>query len=308
MQTQGAAHRQVTQADMGKTPKVDVFRDVDNKAPSAIADSATLANERSELNGAPVTLDDLRFPALFNYGHFTSMQVDDRRVRGIDLHLERLQDATRELFAATLDVAAVRAYMRNFVGDERGRLSLRINVFSRRMQVERMADAARPDVLITLGPPRERQIAPMRLKTFRHQRTLAHVKHVGTFELFHHRRLAQQEGYDDALFVDPTGAISEGSIWNIGFFDGSGIVWPDASQLQGVSMQLLQRGLQERGIATSTRRIELAEARTFRSAFFTNSGCAVRPIASIDGTDLLVDAELFELLEACYASNPLQPI
>lgn len=293
---------------MGKTPKVNVFRDVDNKAPSAVAASATVTNERSELNGEPVTLDDLHFPALFNYGHFTSMQVDDRRVRGLDLHMQRLQDATRELFAATLDIAAVRTYMRNIVGDERGRLSLRINVFSRRVQVERMAEAAPPDVLITLGPPRERQITPVRLKTYRHQRTLAHIKHVGTFDLFHHRRLAQQDGYDDALFVDSTGAVSEGSIWNIGFFDRSGVVWPEAPQLRGVSMQLLQRGLQERGIATSTRRIELAEASTFRSAFFTNSGCAVRPIASIDGMDLIVDSELSGLLEACYASNPLQPI
>jgi branched-subunit amino acid aminotransferase/4-amino-4-deoxychorismate lyase len=293
---------------MGKTPKVDVFRDVDNTAPSSVSASATLASERLELNGEPVTLDDLRFPTLFNYGHFTSMQVDDRRARGLDLHMERLQAATRELFAATLDIAAVRAYMRNLVGDERGRLSLRINVFSRRVLVERMAEAAGPDVLITLGPPRERQITPMRVKTFRHQRTLPHVKHVGTFELFHHRRLAQQEGYDDALFVDSTGAVSEGSIWNIGFVDGSGIVWPDAPQLRGVSMQLLQQGLQERGIATSTRRIELMEVTTFRSAFFTNSGCAVRPIASIDGMDLIIDAELSALLEACYARNPLQPI
>jgi branched-subunit amino acid aminotransferase/4-amino-4-deoxychorismate lyase len=260
------------------------------------------------LNGEPVTLDGLRYPVLLNYGHFTSMQVDDGRVRGLDLHLQRLQDATRELFAATLDVAAVRAHMRHIIGSERGRFSLRINIFSRRLQLERMTEAAQPDVLITLGPARERQIAPMRVKTFRHQRTLAHVKHVGTFELFHHRRLAQQDGYDDALFVDSTDAVSEGSIWNVGFFDGSGVVWPDAPQLKGVSMQLLQARLQERGIATTTRRIELAEAGAFRSAFFTNSGCAVRSIASIDGTDLIVDAELFELLEACYASNPLQTI
>jgi branched-subunit amino acid aminotransferase/4-amino-4-deoxychorismate lyase len=293
---------------MGKTPKVDVFRDVDNTAPSSVSASATLASERLELNGEPVTLEDLRYPALVNYGHFTSMQVDDGRVRGLDLHMQRLEDATRELFAATLDVAAVRAHMRHIVGDERGRFSLRINVFSRRLQLERMAEAARPDVLITLGPARERQTTPMRVKTFRHQRTLAHIKHAGTFELFHHRRLAQQDGYDDALFVDSTGAVSEGSIWNIGFFDGRGVVWPEAHQLRGVSMQLLQTGLQERGIATTTRRIEVAEAGAFRSAFFTNSGCPVRPIASIDGMDLIVDAELFELLEACYASNPLQTI
>ena len=264
--------------------------------------------EKSELNGAPVTVDDLRVLTLLNYGHFTSMQVSDGAVRGLDLHMQRIEDATRRLFGTSLDIPAVRAHMRHILDGEHGQFSLRLNVFSRQLQRERMDEPAKPDVLITLGPARTAHVTPLRVKAFRHQRTLAEVKHVGTFELFHHRRLAQQQGYDDALFMDATGAVSEGSIWNIGFFDGQGIVWPDAPQLRGVSMQLLQQGLRERGIVTTTRRIELAQVGAFRSAFFTNSGCPVRAIARIDATDFKVDPELVDLMEACYASNPLQTI
>jgi branched-subunit amino acid aminotransferase/4-amino-4-deoxychorismate lyase len=266
---------------------------------SSAAGSNAIRHERSELNGAPVAVDDLRTMALQNYGHFTSMQVSDGGVRGLDLHLQRLESATRELFGSTLDSALVRAHMNRIVAGEGGALSLRVNVFSRTLQRDRMDRPVHPDVLVTVGPPRAARATPLRLKSFRHERTLPAVKHVGTFELFHHRRLAQREAFDDALFVDATGAVSEGSIWNVGFFDGNGIVWPDAPQLQGVSMRLLQNGLRERGIATTTRRIDLADAGAFRSAFFTNSGCPVRAIARIDAMDFKVDADLSGLVQAC---------
>jgi len=264
--------------------------------------------ERSELNGTPVSIEDLRVPALSNYGHFTSMQVRDGGVRGLDLHLARLDAATRELFGHPLDMDAVLMHLRHIVDGERAPLSLRINVFSRRLHRDRMAEPAAPDVLITIGPGREAETEPLRLKSFRHQRTLPHIKHVGTFELFHHRRLAQLDGYDDALFVDASGLVSEGSIWNIGFFDGTHIVWPDAPMLTGISMQLLERGLRARGVATITRRIALDEVGAFRAAFFTNSGCTARAVASIDSVAFAHDLELIALLDACYASNPPQPI
>jgi len=137
---------------------------------------------------------------------------------------------------------------------------------------------------------------------------LPHIKHVGTFPLFHFRRLAQLDGFDDALFVDGAGAISEASVWNIGFFDGSGIVWPNAPALKGVSMQLLQNGLRARGVPTTSRRIARSDIASFRSAFLTNSSQPVRAIASIDDSDLAPDPELVALLGDCYATNAWQEI
>jgi branched-subunit amino acid aminotransferase/4-amino-4-deoxychorismate lyase len=264
--------------------------------------------DRSELNGRPASADDLRALALTNYGHFTSMQVEDGGVRGLDLHLARLDASTRELFGRPLDGDLVRAYMRSALEGFGSAASLRVNVFSRRLHRDRMAEPAAPDVVVSAGAPRRIETTPVRVKSFRYERVLPHVKHVGTFGLFHHRRLAQLDGFDDALFVDAGGAVSEASIWNIGFFDGSGIVWPDAPALRGVSMQLLQQGLRERAIASDSHRIAHADIGAFRSAFLTNCSCAVRPIAEIDGARFAVDAELNALLEACYASNAPQPI
>jgi hypothetical protein len=48
-------------------------------------------------------LDQLAALILINYGHYTSMRVDDQRVRGLSLHLEPLMRDCRWVFDADLD-------------------------------------------------------------------------------------------------------------------------------------------------------------------------------------------------------------
>jgi branched-subunit amino acid aminotransferase/4-amino-4-deoxychorismate lyase len=261
-----------------------------------------------ELNGAPATADDLRHLVQTNYGHFSAMRVHDGGVRGLDLHLARIEAATLELFGTPVDRDRVRACLRHATGGRQGALSLRVNIFSRALSRERMADAAEPDVLVTVGPAARAVAPPLRIKSFRYTRTLAHVKHVGTFPLFYYRRLAQQAGFDDALFVDASGCVEEGSIWNIGFFDGDGIVWPDAPHLTGIGMQLLQAGLARHGMASAMQPVPLDGIGRFRSAFFTNSSTAVRMIARIDHVAFGVDPALEARLRDIHDSNPLQQI
>jgi len=274
----------------------------------SVTHTAIGAIERCELNGEPATAADLRALAMTNYGHFTTMQSEPGGVRGLDLHLARLDDSTRELFGHPLDRGVVRGYLRSALGGFAGAASIRVNVFSRQLHRDRMAEPAAPDVVVAVGAPRHIEATPVRLKPFRYERVLPHVKHAGTFGLFHHRRLARLDGFDDALFVDASGAVSEASIWNIGFFDGRGVVWPDAPALRGISMQLLQAGLRQRGVPSDSHRVAHADIGAFRSAFLTNCSCAVRPVAEIDGVRFSVDADLNAMLEACYASNAPQAI
>ncbi len=262
---------------------------------------------RIELNGAPASADDLRHLVQINYGHFTAMRVEDGGVRGLDLHLDRLDAATRELFGTSLERDIVRSYLRHAIAGA-GELSLRVNIFSRALDRDHLARAVAPDVLITANESRQASLAPLRLKSYAYVRDAATIKHVGTFPLFHHRRLAQQAGFDDALFADASGRVSEGSIWNVGFIDDSGVVWPEAPQLNGSSMQLLQAGLARAGVASATRPIQLHELGRYRAAFFSNASVPVRPIASVDEHRFEVDDAWLTALRRCYESNPIQPV
>jgi len=264
---------------------------------------AETTRHRIELNGAPATVEDLRALVATNYGHFSALRVHDGAVRGLDLHLDRIEAATRELFGMPIARERVRECLRHAIDGSDAPLALRVNVFSRALNRDQPAAPVEADVLVTAMPAAGASSSALRVKSFPYTRTLPHVKHVGTFPLFHFRRLAQQDGFDDAVFVDAAGRVEEGSIWNIGFFDGEGIVWSDAPQLTGVSMQLLQSGLARAGVTSTVRSIPLRDIGRFRSAFFTNSSTPVRLIARIDDVEFAVDHELEARLVAAYETN-----
>ena len=259
------------------------------------------------LNGNPASADDLRALALTNYGHFTSMQVRGRSVQGLDLHLRRLQNATRELFDSELPAARTLDNLRIALDAGEPDCSLRFTVFARGFDYRHPAGEFLPDLLVSLSPPASPDKPALQLKSYPFVRSMPHIKHVGTFPLFHYRRLAIQAGADDALFVTPDGAVSEGSIWNIVFWDGERAVWPEAPALRGVAEQLLQAGLDQLGMAQQRRRVTLEEAKGFRAAFATNAS-GIQAVLGIDGAVFGTDETLLAQLRAALASQAWQAV
>ena len=100
-----------------------------------------------EIDGRPATADDIRLPATVHYGHFTAMQVRDGRVRGLALHLARLDAGNRELFRAGLDGDLVRDRIRHALGTVAD-ASVRVSV------LWAGADDATA-VMVTVRPPGE---------------------------------------------------------------------------------------------------------------------------------------------------------
>ncbi|MFT3762560.1 MAG: aminotransferase class IV family protein [Pseudoxanthomonas sp.] len=259
------------------------------------------------LDGQSADADGLRALAMANYGHFTSMQVRGRAVRGLDLHLQRLRAATRELFGEELDEERVRAAMRAAVDAAGGDCSLRVTVFSRRFDHRRPAEPAPVDVLTTVSPPAAGDARAIRVKSFEFVRPLPHVKHVGTFPLFHYRRQALAAGFDDALFVDSRGDVVEGSVWNAGFWDGHSILWPTGPALRGTMEKLLQLGLEVIGVPQRWLRVRPEAGPDLAGAFAVNA-TGIQAIAAIDGRVCPQAAELPGLLQRVLETQPRQPL
>ncbi len=255
-------------------------------------------------NGRPATVDDLA-GALTNYGHFTSLQVRGGAVQGLDLHLQRLQQGTAELFGSALDPLQVRAWMHGALQAE-GVVdaSLRVTVFSRQFDFRRPLQPVAVDVLVAVAPPVDLPAISRRLRTVRYQRELPHVKHVGTFALFQHRREALQAGVDDALFVGDDGHISEGTTWNIAFASGGTLVWPQARALRGTHERLLQAGW---GGDQQVRPVALADLAGFDAAIACNAA-GIWPIARVDGVALGNSEALCGNARRVLAGTPWQPL
>jgi branched-subunit amino acid aminotransferase/4-amino-4-deoxychorismate lyase len=256
--------------------------------------AASPVTARIEIGGAAATVDQLRALLLVSYGHFTAMQVRNRGVQGLDLHLARLDAANRELFGLGLDTTQVRAHIRHALGDDTRDASVRVYVHEA---------PGGPSVMVTVRPPGAMPAGPWRLRSVPYQRSLAHIKHIGDFGQGYYQRLAQRSGFGEALLTGPDGIISEGTVTNIGFFDGTGIVWPAAPALAGITMQLLDRGLAGHGLASRRAPVRMPDLGSFAAAFVTNAR-GIAPVGQIDDLALPVDPALMGTLARAHSSAP----
>jgi branched-subunit amino acid aminotransferase/4-amino-4-deoxychorismate lyase len=244
-----------------------------------------------EVDGHAATEADLALRALNSYGHFTAMQVRGGRVRGLALHLARLDSAGRELFDTGLDGERVRALLRHALGD--------VGDASARVYVHEGPAGGEPTLMVTVRPPAIESGKARSLMSVPYARPVAHIKHLGGFGQTHYSALAQRAGHDSALLTGPGGVVLEGAIANIGFWDGDSVVWPEGPVLPGISMALIEPRLATAGLRSVRRRITLAELPEYRAAFVTNSR-GVAPVRRIDEVEFPGDEAVAETVTAVY--------
>ncbi|WP_321819568.1 MULTISPECIES: aminotransferase class IV [unclassified Burkholderia] len=225
-----------------------------------------------QINGVAATPDALAALAFAGHAHFTAMQIREGRVRGLDLHLTRLRDASNALFSHALPDERILTFLRA--------------------------------ALDRAPPPSSGPVGPLDFALFEHERVLPGIKHVGEVAKTHFLRRAVAQGFDDAAFIDRQGRISEGSIWNLVFWTGDSVVWPAADMLGGVTMGILRRQLAHLGIAQHDREVTPADLPSMAGAVVMNSwtpGIAVRRL----GTATLPDSSsLAALLHRAYEQEP----
>lgn len=258
----------------------------------------------AQINGMAATPDALAALAFAGHAHFTAMQVRDGRVRGLDLHLARLRDASNALFGHALPDARIRAFLRAALDRAPSALSLSATVHATTGEFAAPRDDEALDVLIRTAAPSSGPVGPLDLALFEHERVLPDIKHVGEAAKTHFLRRAVAQGFDDAAFIDRRGRISEGSIWNIAFWTGDALVWPVADMLGGVTMGILRRQLARLGITQHDREVTPADLPSMAGAVVMNSwtpGVAVRRF----GTATLPDSpSLAARLHRAYEQEP----
>jgi branched-subunit amino acid aminotransferase/4-amino-4-deoxychorismate lyase len=257
-----------------------------------------LTRTRIEIDGSLVIPAEQWDPAALQVGHFTAMQVRNRRARGVELHCRRLDQATRELYGVGLDGERVRDRIRHALADDIVDASVRVYV---------VPSGAEPAIIVTVKPPGGVASGPQRLQSVTYQRPLAHLKQLGNVGQGRAGRLARDNGFDDALLVAPDGRMAETATANIGFLAGSTVVWPDVPLLHGITMQLLERELAARDLPSRRASLRLADIASSDGVILANArGIAV--VGQIDDVTVPVDAERVRALTDIYESVEWDPI
>jgi len=242
--------------------------------------------------------------AFGGFAHFTAMQIRDWKVKGMDLHLARLRGASLALFQRALPDEEVLATIRLALEQGPADMSLTMTLFVPDGEFTAGSKGAAPSMLVRTGPPDSGPAGPLRLQSFAHERHLASVKHVGEGAKTYFLHRALEQGYDDAAFVDRLGRLSEASIWNLVFWDGHAVVWPEAELLSGTTMRIVQRQLERLGIPQRRQELKPGDLAAFAGAAVMNSWTPGVPVTAIGKHDLPVAEALMRALGEAWQAEP----
>src|SRR5215469_5003869 len=248
---------------------------------------------RVEINGQEANEEALALLDHEGWGHFTAMQVRDGCTRGLDLHLARLDAAHRDIYGKPLDGELVRACIRHAL-DGRPDASVRVYGYW-------------AGVIVTVRGPQEMLSRPYSMTAQHFQRPLARLKHVGSWGQGRFHELAIAAGFDEGLFVDETGRISEGNITNVGFWRDGCMIWPAAPKLDGITMLVLQRELTACGIPQAETIVRVQDLASYDGMFLCNSRGWAR-VGRVDETQIPDDEELTDTISAAYDKCPREQI
>lgn len=256
-------------------------------------------------NGRAATAEELAPLAFAGYAHFTAMQVRGGQVRGLDLHLERLRSASVELFGQASPDDRVRSYLRAALEAGPGDLSLTATVYSPVGEFTASGADAEPEMLVRTGPAASGPAGPLTLATVEYERVLPAVKHVGEVAKTYFLRQAVGQGFDDAAFVDRRGRLSESTIWNLAFWDGTAVVWPEAEVLGGTTMGIVRRRLDRLGVPQRVQEVTLADLPALAGGVVMNSWTPAVAVHRIGSVPLPEAPSLLDLLHRAYQAEPL---
>jgi branched-subunit amino acid aminotransferase/4-amino-4-deoxychorismate lyase len=233
------------------------------------------------------------------------MLVTDQRVRGLSLHMQRLTRDCRQLFGTELDTEQVRHYIRQALADDAPSTVVRVTVYDPALDLGTIGSDANPHILVTARPAGQGQPSPLRLQAVAYLREIPAVKHIGLFGALNRRRVAQREGFDDVLLLNPDGTISEIATSNVGFVREGRIVWPRSEHLAGITMTLIHQALDE---PVATEPLTLSDLPHMEAAFATNAATGIRAVAAVDDTTWPADHRVLRELRKLYADIPSEVV
>ncbi|QPC42560.1 aminotransferase class IV family protein [Kaustia mangrovi] len=269
----------------------------------------SLANyHAAHIDGHPATASQLAPLAFAGFAHFTAMQIRNRSVKGLDLHLARLRKASTELFGRALPDDRILSCIGAAVDAGPRDCSLTVTVFAHDGEFTVNSMDAEPAVLVRTGAPSNGPRGPLRLSVAEYERPLPAIKHVGEIGKTHYLHQAARQGFDDAAFVDRHGRLSEATIWNLVFWDGDTVIWPNAAMLTGTMMGIVQRQLDRLGVPQRHEDITLERAGQLAGAAVMNSWTPGIAVTAMAGHNIAEAGPFMSLLHDAYAAEPARPL
>ena len=239
---------------------------------------------------------DLLSLALNGYATYTTLKAVQYQgawaVLGWEHHLNRLEKDSKHLFGMSLPHETITKHLLCYLEKQLPQTTLivRLTIFPHHFSLAEPEKISELKILFSTRPSPNLSAeqpnlapSPIRAKTIETARFLPMVKTTNLIPTLHAKIQARREGYDDALLTH-NGFITEGSTWNIFFWNGEQLVTPALScgLLAGITRSLLMKHLPTIGLTIKEQEITADEIHSFQQAFMSNAVVGLAPIGEIN--------------------------
>ncbi|HET9233014.1 MAG TPA: aminotransferase class IV [Candidatus Eisenbacteria bacterium] len=253
------------------------------------------------LNGALVPEGEARISVqdraiLFGDGAYETMRSYAGRFFRFPEHLRRLRHTlsgmrlTLEMSDAAITEAAMRLVEANRIPDARLRLTVTGGIFGGEIRLRRTHP---PNVIMTavplVSPPADAYRDGVKVVSHpwpvHSKAPLPHLKTVNRLPHLMAKEEALQHGAWEALFLDETGAILEGTATNVFFVVDGTLLTPSLSGplLAGVTRDVVLEAARNLEISSREARVDSATTAHASEAFLTSTTLELLPIRELDG-------------------------
>jgi branched-subunit amino acid aminotransferase/4-amino-4-deoxychorismate lyase len=237
------------------------------------------------LNGISLTLEkELQSLMLYNYGVFTTFLFQGGKVKGLDLHLQRLQADCQALFGSKPSNLEIKQQLQRFLQEfgSAETVVIRITVFPQTFSLTHPENINHLNILVTGRIANPIQPKPLKLMEVEADRPFPHHKTTTLTVNLYARRIAKQHGYDDALLIH-RGLVTEGTTWNIFFLQGNHLFTPPLTDglLPGIVRGQILQGASHSGFHVWEKSIEPETYEAYDSCFICNSVLGIVTVACV---------------------------
>ena len=240
-------------------------------------------------------LSPFNYGFLYGYGLFETMRSYGGAIFRLDRHLARLHDAAealgigRELTAFDLEKACHDVLKANNLYDAR----LRITATAGEGDIIPNPDTCSGITVLIVA----RKLVPPPMESYQrgynailssYRRNswspLSRLKSTSYLENVLARQEARAVGVDEAVLLNETGFVAEGSSTNIFLLSCQMLITPsiESGALPGITREAILELAKSKGIMTVVKQVELGELLTAGEAFLTNSIIEIMPLTRLD--------------------------
>ena len=223
--------------------------------------------------------------ALYGYACFTSFLVENEKVKGLQLHLERLINDSFDIFGQSPEKNDILKNISAFLDHQEANYygGIRVTIFPANFSLANPGDVNAFNILVTGRKAEKTTLSPINIATIEAKRTYPLQKTSNMIANLKARSEAQSKGAQDAVMLHD-GIITEGATWNIFFGSGNNLVTPSIQSeiLPGITRKLLIEAAFAANYKIIESEITITDIEKYQYCFITNALIGLRPVLRIN--------------------------